>query len=236
MSKKYACLIPARGNSKRFPRKNIALLKGKPVLGYVIEAALSSKLFPDVWVSTDDAEIASVARQFGAKVHTRPPALAADNATMMDVCLNFMDGLDKQGQSPEVFCLMLPTAALVRAEDLTGAARLLDEKSADMVMAVTSYLESPFWALHESAGFLKTFFGQEYLVASQKLPKVCVDNGYFYFAKTEALRREKTWYSQKLVGFPIPRERSMDIDEPAHLIMAEALMDAQEKLSAEAAS
>ena len=220
-----ACLIPARGTSKRFPRKNIALLKGKPVLAYPVEAARASGLFADVWVSTDDAEIAAAARQAGARLHERPVPLAADTATLNDVCLDFLDWHERQGRPADVLCLILPTAALMRPEDLQGGFRMLNQADADFVMAVTSFLEAPFWALHEVGGYLKPFFGPEYLVASQKLPKVCVDSGYFYFARTAAFRRERKLYGERLAGYPSPRERSIDIDEPEHLRMAEALMD-----------
>ncbi|MBI3087393.1 MAG: acylneuraminate cytidylyltransferase family protein [Candidatus Omnitrophica bacterium] len=224
---RYACLIPARGTSKRFPRKNIAPLKGKPVLGYTVEAAKASGLFPEVWVSTDDAEIADVARQFGASVHDRAASLAGDAARLVDVCLDFTEWLAQRGTPADVLCLILPTAALMRPEDLRGGAAMLDERKADFVMAVTTFLEAPFWALHEVDGYLRPFFGKDYLVASQQLPKVWVDSGYFYFMRVDALRRERALYGERLVGYPIPRERSVDIDEPAHLVIAEALMDAQ---------
>ena len=219
------CLIPARGASKRFPRKNIAPLKGKPVLAYTVEAARASGLFPDVWVSTDDAEIAAIAKQSGARLHERPTPLSADTATLKDVCLDFLDWRGQQGAPADVLCLILPTAALMRPEDLQGGLRMLRERNADYVMAITSFLEAPFWALHEQDGFLKPFFGPDYLVASQKLPRVWVDSGYFYFARTEPFRREKTLYGARLVGYPIPRDRSIDIDEPEHLRIAEALLE-----------
>lgn len=99
-------------------------------------------------------------------------------------------------------------------------------------MAITTYLEAPFWALKEEDGFLKTFFGKEYLVASQKLPPVWVDSGYFYFARIEAFLKERTFYGQRVVGHKIPRERSVDIDEPGHLLIAEALLEVLERKEA----
>jgi len=232
-SSRLACLIPARGGSKRFPRKNIALLRGKPLLGRTIEAATGSGLFPEVWVSTDDAEVASVAKEYGAQVHDRSTQLASDTATLTDVCLDFIRWLEKNGRVPEVLCLILPTAGFMRPEDLQKGYALLQERQADYSMAVTTYLEPPFWALKEENGFLKSFFGKEYLVASQKLPQVWVDSGYFYFARVEAFRRERTLYGEKVVGHKIPRERSVDIDEPGHLLMAEAILEVLERKEAE---
>jgi len=220
-----ACLIPARGTSKRFPRKNIALLKGKPVMAYPIEAAMASALFSEVWVSTDDAEIADVAAHYGARVHERPPILSSDTATLRGVCVNFVEWLAQQGRPTDLLYLILPTAVLLQPEDLQGGFKLLDECQADFVMAITTFLEAPFWALHEVDGYLRPFFGKEYLVASQRLPSVWVDSGSFYLVRVGAFLRERTLYGERLVGYPIPRERSIDIDEPYHLQMAEALME-----------
>jgi CMP-N-acetylneuraminic acid synthetase len=125
-----------------------------------------------------------------------------------------------------VLGVVLPTAALLRPEDLRNGYHLLAVRSADFVMAVTTYLESPFQALQESNGYLKLFFGREYAKQSQALPKVVVDSGAFYYARLEALRRERTLYGERLVGCEIPRLRSIDIDEPAHLAVAEALLQA----------
>ena len=220
-----ACVIPARGGSRRFPRKNIALLRGKPLVAYAIEAAMGSGLFPEVWVSTDDAEIAAIAKACGAAIHERPPALATDQATLVQVCLDFAEWLEGRGQRAEVVCMILPTAALLRPEDLRGGYALLAEWNADVSMAITSYLESPFWALENAGGYLRPFFGRNYLLPSQKLPEVWVDSGCFYFSRVAALRREGSLYPPNLVGYRIPRDRSIDIDEPAHLAIAEALLE-----------
>jgi N-acylneuraminate cytidylyltransferase len=223
------CLIPARGGSKRFPRKNIAPLHGKPVLAYAVEAAMRSAIFTDVWVSTDDADIAAVARTHGARVHDRPPALAADDATVVDVALDFVGWLEQATGAVETLAIVLPTAALLAPGDVIGGWQRLRDRSADFVMAVTPYLESPFQALEEVGGYLRPFFGPQYLRRSQSLPPVVVDSGAFYFARVEALRRERTLYGTRLAGYPIPRERSIDIDEPYHLTIAAALLDEASK-------
>lgn len=217
------CLIPARGGSKRFPHKNRALLLGQPLISYAIGAAASAGVFDEVWVSTDDAAIADIARGARVQVHDRPAALAADDARIIDVVLDFLSWREAQGRLPQKLCTLLPTAALVRPEDLRGASALLAARNADFVMAVTTYLDNPFLALEEHDGFLRLFFGTKYLKRSQLLPEVTVDSGYFYLASVSALRKEQTFYGQRLVGYPIPRERSVDIDEPAHLKIAEAL-------------
>jgi len=222
------CLVPARGGSKRFPRKNIALLRGRPLLAWAIDAARTSSVFGDVWVSTEDAEIAQVAVRSGAKVHERPPALAADDATIVQVALDFADWLAARGEGATHLGIVLPTAALLRGADIRGAWARLRERDADFAMAVTSYLESPFQALEEADGYLRLFFGPAYARRTQLLPSVVVDSGYFYLVRIDALRAERTLYGARLVGQPIPRQRSIDIDEPAHLVIADALLAAAE--------
>ena len=223
-SDRIECLIPARGGSRRFPRKNIAPLDGRPLLGWAIEAARTSGVFGDVWVSTDDAEIAAVASRYGARVHERPRALGADDATIAQVALDFAERRATAGAAADHLGIVLPTAALLRAEDLRGGWDLLRARDADFAVAVTTYLESPFQALEEVDGHLRLFFGSDGVRQSQKLPRVVVDSGYFYFVRVAALRETRALYGERLVGYPIPRERSIDIDEPGHLVIAEALL------------
>ena len=227
-----ACIVPARGGSKRFPKKNIALLKGKPLLGYAVEAALGSGLFDEVSVSTEDAEIAEVARRFGATVRSRPAQLATDESTVVQVCLDFVASLESEGRPVEELGIVYPTAALITPTDLKDAYRLFRERQADFLWAITSYLEPPFWALHEVDGYLRSFFGDQYIVKSQQLPEVWVDCGYFYLVRVDALRRERGIVGERMVGYRIPRYRSIDIDEPYHLLMAEALLEVKERIEA----
>ena len=221
-----ACLIPARGGSKRFPRKNVAPLNGRPLLAYSVETAVGSGLFPAVWVSTEDAEIAGVAEASGARVHTRPEALAGDGSTLVHVTLDFLDWLEQQGSLPDIICLLLPTAVLLRPDDLREGAAALRTGDADAVMGITTYLEPPQWALHEVDGFLRPLFGPDAVKAGVKPSEACVDSGSFYFVRTAALRRERTLYVERLAGFRLPRMRSIDIDHPEQLAVAEAWLRA----------
>jgi CMP-N-acetylneuraminic acid synthetase len=210
----------------------VAPLRGRPLLAWAVDAARESKLFDDVWVSTDDAAIATIARGQGALVHDRPADLATDTATIAQVAIDFLDWLAARGTPREVLCIVLPTAALLRPDDLRGGWELFRARDAEYAIATTTYLESPFWALEEVDGYLRLFFGDDYARATQKLPEVRVDAGYFYFIRAEALRRERRLYGPRLVGYPIPRERAIDIDEPGHLVMAEALLEAMDRTNA----
>jgi pseudaminic acid cytidylyltransferase len=216
------CLVPARGGSRRFPRKNLASLCGKPLIAYTIEAARESGLFDAVIVSTDDRETRDVAQKYGAEVpYVRPAHLATDTAGNVDVCLDALARLEEAGHTFDLLACLLPTSPLRTAEDLHGAHARLVNSEGDALMAVTDYPIPPFWALEERDGFLQSHWGRQYMVKSQELPKVCVDNGAIYLARVATFRAEKTFYASRLVGYWMPRERSVDVDEPIDLAMAE---------------
>jgi CMP-N-acetylneuraminic acid synthetase len=220
-SDRRLCLVPARGGSQRVPRKNVAPLAGRPLLAWTLEAALGSGLFQRVMVSTEDADIARVAEQHGASVLARDAALATSTASGVDVCVDAIEGLRRDGESFDVLAFLLPTSPLRTADDLRGAWQRFVERDADFLMAVTDYAIPPFWALEERDGYLRPYWGHEYLVKSQELPRVCVDNGAVYLARIDAFLRERTFYGERLVGYWMPRERSVDVDEPVDLALAE---------------
>lgn len=223
---RLACLIPARGGSKRLPRKNVALVNGRPALEYAVAAARDSGLFERISVSTEDAEIAAIARAAGAELHERAAALATDSATVVDTALDFIDAVEARQGTLEGICVILPTAVLLRSADLRAAHARFCVGDADTVMAVTSFIETPFQAMREVGGYLHPMFVSEFRRRSQELPALCVDSGYFYFSRIDVLRRHRTFYSDRLVGYRLPRDRSLDIDEPEHLRIAEALLQA----------
>jgi CMP-N-acetylneuraminic acid synthetase len=215
------CLVPARGGSQRVSRKNVAPLAGRPLLAWTVETALASGLFERVVVSTEDEAIARVAEGCGAAVLPRAAALATSTATGVDVCVDALERWQASGERFDVLAFLLPTSPLRTAEDLRGAWQRFVERDADFLMAVTDYAIPPFWALEERDGYLRPFWGDEYLKKSQELPRVCVDNGAVYFARVDAFLRERTFYGDRLVGYWMPRERSVDIDEPVDLALAE---------------
>jgi len=218
------CLIPARGGSKRFPRKNVALLKGRPLIGYAISAALESGLFESVYVSTEDSQIAEIAVAEGATVLERSQELAGDRVGVVDVSLGALDDFAKQGVHHDTLCVVYATAALMLPEDLKNAWELFHERRANSLMAVTSYYEHPLWALRETGRFFQPAFPSS-LKQTQRLPDYKVDVGYFYFIRTDILRQRRSFFVPRMVGYPIPRFRAVDIDEPDHLRVAEAHFD-----------
>jgi len=217
------CLIPAKGRSVRFPRKNIALLQGRPVIGYVISCARDSGIFDTIYVSTEDAEIASIARAEGATVLDRPAELATDEAPVTSVAIHSLDVLAQRGKTYDPVSVIYPTAALMIPEDIRGGWKLFEEKRANAVIAMTEYYEHPLHAYRKAGQYLRRAFPKASGLQT-KLPAYQVPSGYFYMIRSELLRERKGFAVPRLVGYPIPRDRSVDIDEPEHLDVADALM------------
>ena len=218
------CIIPARGGSKRLPRKNIADFLGRPILCYTIDAALDSRVFSRVVVSTEDAEIADLAHRAGAETHERHYELASDTATLVDVCISFLREEEEAGRNWDFFGCLLATAPMRTAEDVRRAHALIDPGMCDFAMAVTTYPLPPLQALRANeSGFLRPMFPDLIRLRSQETPALFVDNGSTYIALVPAFRKERTFYGSRLRAHVMPRERSVDIDEPFDLELARML-------------
>jgi CMP-N-acetylneuraminic acid synthetase len=218
-------LIPARGGSNRISRKNLATIGDKPLVAHSIQSALDTSFFDDVYVSTDDEEIADVARTYGATVPSmRPDRLATDASTVVDVSLHFLDEMARDGHSIKHLCVLLPTTPLRNATDIEETIRLYDRTSARYAMAVTEYFYPPWQALEREGHSLDPFWTSEEIEQrTQELPDLCVDSGAVYVVRTSAFREEKTFYGDELVGYDIPPERAIDIDEQFQLKLARLL-------------
>ncbi len=218
-------LIPARGGSKRLPRKNILAVGGLPMLAHPIRAARESGLFDAIYVSTEDAEIAEVARAQGAEVIERPADIAGDRATVVQVCLHTLE------THPEIdrLCCLYATAVLLRPESLIAAHALLDEApEADFVMGVSEYEHPPVQALKaDDQGYLSYMWPEWRGVQSQFQPRLLVSNGSLYWARAAALKAEQTFYGRRLKGWVVPPEQVADIDTAADLERARQRFEAR---------
>lgn len=204
-------IIPARGGSKRLPRKNILPVGGQPMLSHPIRAALDTGLFDRVVVSTEDSEIAAAAQDAGASVLERPPSLAQDTSTVVQVCLHALEHYPARE-----FCCIYATAALLRPETLRNAHGALDAlPSADYVLGVSGYNYPPVQALKaDENGFLSYMWPEFRGKQSQTYPELCVSNGTFVWARSEVFIREKIFYGTRLRGYPVPDDQVLDIDIP----------------------
>ena len=219
------CVIPARGGSKRIPRKNVRPFRGRPMIAWSIQAALSSGCFDQVVVSTDDHEIAAVARDFGASVpFLRPDVLADDFAGTTDVVVHAIEELASGGGNPSLVCCLYATAPFVRPEDLrSGHTLWLAQKPSRPVFTATTY---PFPI--QRAFVINADGGAEmlqhdcYQMRSQDLPAAYHDAGQFYWAnRTQWLERPQ--FARGTVPLILPRWRVQDVDTEEDWRQAELL-------------
>ncbi|WP_035724223.1 acylneuraminate cytidylyltransferase family protein [Fodinicurvata fenggangensis] len=206
-------IIPARGGSKRLPRKNILPLGGRPMIAHPIRLARESGLFERVVVSTEDTEIAEIARIAGAEVFERDTELATDKATVVQVCLDALRRLEQEGTELDAFCCLYATAAFLTMQDVQDSrVRLFGPPEADYVMGVSEYPIHPFKALRSEDGYLKAVWPESAQLKSQEYPAMCASNGTLYWARSGAFIQEQSFYGQRLVGYELPPNRAIDID------------------------
>jgi len=216
-------IIPARGGSKRIPRKNIRPFAGQPIIAYSIRTARESGLFDEVIVSTDDDEIASVAQDHGASVpFRRPPDLADDHATTIAVMQHALGWLAENGNDIDLACCIYATAPFVRASDVRdGLTKLLDSDGS-FAFSVTAF-EFPIQrALRLRAdGALEAFAPEHANTRSQDLEPAYHDAGQFYWGRAAAFREGRVLFSPESVPVILPRYLVHDIDTEEDWVRAE---------------
>ncbi len=221
MSTKPICIIPARGGSKRIPRKNILDFNGKPLIAWSIEAALQSKVFSKILVSTDDDEIASIAKYYGAEIpFMRDAALADDFTTTADVLLDYFH----KAEPTKHACCLYPTAPLLMSNDFQKAYSQLQTKQADCIISVTEFDFHPLRAFEVKDNNHITFkWPENALTRSQDLPELIHDAGAFYFFNTQSFMAQKALIMRKTIAYKIDRNRAIDIDTHEDFELAKLL-------------
>jgi len=207
-------VIPARGGSKRIPRKNIREFAGKPMIAHSISCALQSGLFERVIVSTDDEEIARVARGCGAEVpFQRPKELSEDRSGMPEVIVHAIQWLQDRGANPSAVCCIFATAPFIRQEDLKEGLAVLEADNWNYVFSATTFAFPIFRSFKKSAkGGLEMFFSEHYHTRSQDLPEALHDAGQFYWARPQAWLNNTRIFGESSTVIQIPRWRVQDID------------------------
>jgi pseudaminic acid cytidylyltransferase len=221
-------VIPARGGSKRIPRKNIKSFCGKPMIAWSIEAALQSGCFDEVIVSTDDAEIADVAKSWGARVpFMRPAALADDHATTIPVIRHAIEWLQQNGERPSEVCCIYATAPFVQVDDLQQGLNILLAGSCSYAFSVTSYPFPIQRAIRiTTEGRVDMFNPEHFNTRSQDLEEAWHDAGQFYWGGVEAWLHDPVFFTQRSVPLRLPRHRVQDIDTPEDWERAEWMFKA----------
>ncbi|TKB05598.1 pseudaminic acid cytidylyltransferase [Desulforhopalus sp. IMCC35007] len=223
-------VIPARGGSKRIPRKNIREFCGKPIIAYSIEAALQSKCFDSVIVSTDDAEIAAVARECGAETpFVRPEELSNDCAGTIPVIKHAIEWFIENGVQPELVCCVYATAPFVTPQDLKRGLELLVSTQCEYAFTVTSY---PFPIQRAvkitQSGRLEMFQPEHFNTRSQDLEEAFHDAGQFYWGRSKAFLGELPIFTEDAAPVVLPRHRVQDIDTLEDWYKAELMFKVQQ--------
>lgn len=223
-------IIPARGGSKRIPRKNIRPFCGKPMIAWSIEAALQSTSFDRVIVSTDDNEIAEIARQHGADIpFMRPAELSDDHTGTIPVIRHAIEWFKLQGCSVEQACCLYATAPFVKAEDLRCGLDVLQSNDCDYVFSVTSYPFPIQRAIRINAeGRVEMFSPEHFNTRSQDLEDAFHDAGQFYWGRADAWLQGKPIFGPGSLPMLLPRFRVQDIDTPEDWVRAEWLFKAMQ--------
>jgi CMP-N,N'-diacetyllegionaminic acid synthase len=225
-------IIPARGGSKGIPRKNISLLGGKPLISWTIEAALESRVCDRLLVSTDDPEIADVAKESGADVpFLRPPALSTDTATSLSVVEHAIDWLkDNCAETFSHVVFLQPTSPFRTAKDIQNAVAIAKKTDAAVVSVCQPHHHPYLLKIIREDGTLGNLLPASASYSRrQDFPPVYALNGAIYVISVDCLQQEKTFNPKKTVPYIMPPEHSLDIDTPWDLFLAEQIIQGKMK-------
>jgi CMP-N-acetylneuraminic acid synthetase len=220
-------VVPARGGSRRVPRKNLAVLGGRTLVRRALETALAAGCFARVALSSEDDEILAQAEGLDVAVVRRPPELASDTARAHDVVVDALRGLETDGRFDAV-AVVQATSPFTAPEDLAGAVRLLETSGAASVVSVVR-LEAALHPLKlkrlQPDGRLLPFLADDALTPSHELPPLWVRNGSIYVSRREVLDRGELVDDADTRGYEMPAERSFDVDTPRDLAFAAFLLE-----------
>ncbi|MGZ5052441.1 MAG: pseudaminic acid cytidylyltransferase [Methylobacter sp.] len=225
-------IIPARGGSKRIPRKNIREFCGKPLITYSIEAAKASGLFDHVIVSTDDEEIREIANAYGAETpFVRPAELANDHATTVPVIKQAVEWVQQHMGNVDNVCCIYATAPFIQASALREAHELLVGKAVSGYVFTATTFPFPIQRAFKVKpdGLVEMFEPQNYMTRSQDLEEAYQDAGQFYWGSAEAYLSEKIFFSTDSMAYVLPRYLVQDIDTPEDWRRAELMYEVLKK-------
>jgi pseudaminic acid cytidylyltransferase len=228
---KTVAVIPARIGSKRIPKKNIRRFLGKPMISYSIEAAIKAGVFDKILVSTDSAEIADIAKEYGAEVPFMRPAELSDDHTCTDaVVLHALDWLNTNCGQIDYICCIYSTAPFVRAEYIRKGLEQIIKDKATSAFSVTTFPYPIFRALKvDDSGRIRMFWPEHRMTRSQDMPEAYHDTGQFYWADARKYAVERKLFSSDAVPIVLPRKFVQDIDTPEDWERAEIMFKALSK-------
>lgn len=232
MKTQTLAVIPARGNSKRIPKKNLCKVDDKPLIAHAIQQAEAASEIDRAIVSTDNDEIAEVAYEYGGDVpFVRPAELATDSAPLAGTITHALEWATQEGFQYDRICALQVTSPLRTSKDIDEAILSLKNTAADSCVSISKYVTSPQWAvIPDKDDFLHEYFDcgllwTEQPSRSQDIPELYHPNGAIFAATTEAWNANESFYTRKTIGYQMPPQRSFDIDEPWELELVRNIMD-----------
>ncbi|AOR23406.1 cytidylyltransferase domain-containing protein [Clostridium taeniosporum] len=231
MKGEILAIIPARGGSKGVKMKNIKLLNGMPLIAYTILASKKSRFINRTVVSTDNIEIANVSRKFGAEVpYLRPKILARDNSLTIDSVFHMLNFLEKkENYCPEYVLLLQCTSPLRNEFHIDESIKKLMKSDFDGLASICESEVNPYWTNILKSEKLEYFIKEgKNITRRQDLPHIYRYNGAIFLAKTESLKKEKSFEVKNLTGYIMEKEYSIDIDTEIDFRIAEAIMKNKE--------
>lgn len=216
-------IVPARGGSKRIPRKNVKPFAGLPMIAHSLRAATASGQFDRILVSSEDDEILTVGREHGGEPLRRPPELADDHTATIPVIRHAIGWAEAQGWPLEAVCCIYATAPFVRADDLRKGWRLLQQPGMDFAFAATTFPYPVFRGLLREGKGVRMIFPEHFPTRSQDLPEALHDAGQFYWGTPRAWKEEERIFSERAAPVMLPRHRVQDIDTEEDWQRAELL-------------
>jgi pseudaminic acid cytidylyltransferase len=227
MANAAVAIIPARGGSKRIPKKNIRFFGGKPMIAHTIVAARESGLFDCVMVSTDCEEIAEIAQKFGGEIpFLRGRSLADDLTPVSEATADALSRLDPGGERFSFVAQLMANCPLRSADDLRDSFRQFEQAKVESQISVVRYgWQNPWWAMRRNEkNELQPLFREQMTARSQDLQELYCPTGAIWWAQAESLRRTKTFHLENRTGWEISWQHGIDIDTPDDWAMAEALL------------
>ena len=222
---KIICVIPARGGSKGLPRKNIMLLAGVPLIAYTIKSAHDSKLIDRVIVSTEDAEIAAISKEYGAEVIIRPEILAEDTTPTEPVIIHAVSVLESEGYRPNFIVTLQPTSPFKTSDQIDTAIKTILSGDFDSLIGLKEVKEHPYKMKKIEGGYVIPFIDKN--VESnrrQDMPVIYKENGAIYISKYDILMKKGRIMGEKIKPFIMSEDTSLDIDTHLDFKIAECMM------------